>query len=922
MALEVAHCGLFRGLELASGDGDEYGDDNRIGGSTNVRPTLRQLRWPPSVSKEEKLRVTLNFLRIAGFEGLGGFLADIFEDKVYQDSSLTQQVSNFLNARSARPREHPEAILRQIYAHRQSQRWHEGCEEKPYLGLPRYALPPSKRFVTIDQGPQNSTRNAFDAWALGIVMKKIRAEAERLCELEIFQSAGTAPGWKNILSFDVGIAQEVISECAPILFSLLTTLAVNKSMAKKLDKHADNGTGNSQMKIKRDPWIISTITALMLLNSRHEQANNFQRMVGIFLYSCNANREILSLTSRVALSTSYSTSLRHLHALGKDAANTLLRFGQAIKMDGIDFLVLIDNINKLRRSWDASLLKHDQMLNGTAATLIKLEDVPDGALDQRLLAQHSAGASRSRKDLVVADLEERLDTALMRKLVCGVILKSLLKHVPALATRFRSALDAHNETHLRVHPLKVRKSEIYPMRTSNKDESTVPGIASVVNDLVEEQLGIDPNDLESRLLFLCGDLLSVDRARKLKEVCSKAPGARSCAFILALAQLFHLKWCWQKSIMSMHWWASVKGADGLACDVAVLGRGKFNHERCDFYPGHHILEDKFEAMVCHALRLQIQETHSVPENPDSKLLDVLERAFSKGGVLASCDFSDLLKMAETIYDRFCSPRSSEFASGELPRPEAKWGKPCSTYTLPSMSKSATVDAPKSNRGRKKARATNPSLECKGDQSLQNDCHFMRTTGWYLLICDGISQGDMGHVFCALDFLTFSFWGAGATNYANEMLEMACNFICEFPPELRVAIMNNYVVNPTGRPGHFQELDFLQEHFNKEIKHMFTEKAHDFGDAHIAEAIALNINGLKALRQIVAETIGVKRSGTRHAAPDKTPDINRLGAHYLLNHRLEYCARRTQPYLVPDEFSTGFDLLFDGQFDKFIERTAR
>lgn len=155
-----------------------------------------------------------------------------------------------------------------------------------------------------------------------------------------------------------------------------------------------------------------------------------------------------------------------------------------------------------------------------------------------------------------------------------------------------------------------------------------------------------------------------------------------------------------------------------------------------------------------------------------------------------------------------------------------------------------------------------------------------------------------------------------------MLEMACNFICEFPPELRVAIMNNYVVNPTGRPGHFQELDFLQEHFNKEIKHMFTEKAHDFGDAHIAEAIALNINGLKSLRQIVAETIGVKRSGTRHAAPNKTPDINRLGAHYLLNHRLEYCARRTQPYLVPDEFSAGFDILFDGQFKTFLERTAR
>ncbi|KAL1699073.1 hypothetical protein EV121DRAFT_273995 [Schizophyllum commune] len=307
---------------------------------------------------------------------IAGHKINILEDKVCQDVSVTKQVSHFLSARSTRPCEHPEAIIRQIYSHRQSQCWYNGCEEKPHLGLPRYVLPASKRFSIIPQEPQNSTQNALDAWALEIVMKQIRAEADRLCELAIVRSEGTAPHWKELFSFDVCLAQDIISQLAPSIFAMMLTLAVNKSMVKKLDKQVDKGAGGDQLRIKRNPWLISTIARL-------------------------------------------------------DTANTLLCFGQAIKIDGIDFLLLIDNINKLQRSWDCSLLIHNQMLNGTAATLIKLEDIPDGALDQRLLAQHSAKATRSRKDLVVADLEERLDTALMRKLVCGVILKSLLNHVPA-----------------------------------------------------------------------------------------------------------------------------------------------------------------------------------------------------------------------------------------------------------------------------------------------------------------------------------------------------------------------------------------------------------------------------------------------------------------------------------------------------------
>ena len=63
----------------------------------------------------------------------------------------------------------------------------------------------------------------------------------------------------------------------------------------------------------------------------------------------------------------------------------------------------------------------------------------------------------------------------------------------------------------------------------------------------------------------------------------------------------------------MHWWKELGGgAFGLTHDVHVLRRTKFNHERCDFYPAHHILEDVFDTMILHALRCVVREDNTFP----------------------------------------------------------------------------------------------------------------------------------------------------------------------------------------------------------------------------------------------------------------------------------------------------------------------
>ena len=174
----------------------------------------------------------------------------------------------------------------------------------------------------------------------------------------------------------------------------------------------------------------------------------------------------------------------------------------------------------------------------------------------------------------------------------------------------------------------------------------------------------------------------------------------------------------------------------------------------------------------------------------------------------------------------------------------------------------------------------------------------------------------------IQFLRFSFWGAGSTNYGNELFELACNFMAEFPPKLRDAILDNYLVNPSGRPGHWLELDLLQEHFNFWLKRLFNSKTTSFEAHHLSHKVALNIQGLGDLRSLVARIFNFKRSSFAHTSPNKVSDINTLGSHYRTDRTLVFVKGRDQPRLVNDEFAAGIDIVcHKGRFSEYIRSTS-
>ena len=169
-------------------------------------------------------------------------------------------------------------------------------------------------------------------------------------------------------------------------------------------------------------------------------------------------------------------------------------------------------------------------------------------------------------------------------------------------------------------------------------------------------------------------------------------------------------------------------------------------------------------------------------------------------------------------------------------------------------------------------------------------------------------------------LRFSFWGAGATNYGNELLELACQFLKEYSDGLKLAHLNNWLVNPSGVPGHWHELDLLQEHHNFWLKRLFQKKTMDFGSRFLRETIGLNLSGFGRLRARFPQIFGLNKTSGRHTPANTTNDINRLGRHYHEANILSFCPGRKQPYTVANEFADGVAKLREGQLQVFLDRT--
>ncbi|KIM45745.1 hypothetical protein M413DRAFT_24877 [Hebeloma cylindrosporum] len=922
-------------------------DDVFDGSGQRAPRTRAAIKWPQPLANEDKLLVILRCIKSLGFDSLGDFFAVLFAreggDLKYQKHRVVvASITSFLQCQSVDARAHPLAIVDAIFRHPYSQVFEHRKPVKPQFNLPRYALPPTIRMKpSAIQLYSNTTRNALLDWAMHRILERVDDEAQLL---EPSLGLVWSPAMKRKLTWDVVLGwsmkemEETVSTTAPIIFSILTTISVNKNTRKRIEpgvtptnsdsenESSDARHSGSDKGFRRDPWLATTVSILALLYLRYRFAILFPTLIGIFLFTCNANRDIYAVLGRIGITIAYTSVLGCLQSLAADSSGKLLEWGKRTELSQPGFLVLFDNVNKMQRAWQSTIGNQDEVKSGTASTLVELEDIPPRALHAQPLLE--AIRQKKRSALTVKMLQEDINWDHIEGIGAGTVLRVWIKHVPALG-RFKQRTNAlFTATHSK-HCLRLRKSKVHPMRTTDIDEATTTGTASVLFNLIVGQLGISKNWLDRWIIFVCGDQLTIDRVRKIKRYTNKGntPFQRH-DWALPIIQLWHLKWNWQKCIFRLHWWDGVgKNVFGLHHDCDMLGRGKFNPQRCDFYPAHHILEDHFEALALDSLRIICEEKTKQIHPTNLRLLGILDLYFQVGGCLEECTFEGLLKMAEQVYKRYMCNEAYEAALGFCtPALNQDSSQTPSVPRVNSNSSQVSLPAEETtqNSRRRKSQASAVAARnfSQGDQALATTVNFMRVTFWYLEICAAIAEGDIGRVFEVLKLLRFSFWGAGATNYGNELLELACNFLLEYPDDLKTAVLNNYLVNSSGLPGNWYELDLLQEHFNFWIKRLFNSKSHDFDARHLSEAVSLNISGFSTLRDRFPGLFGSKKNRYHHTDAEKQNDINKLGDHFRRDRILSFTPKRSQAYVVNDEFGAGYSILAGGRLQTFLERTSR
>ena len=157
-------------------------------------------------------------------------------------------------------------------------------------------------------------------------------------------------------------------------------------------------------------------------------------------------------------------------------------------------------------------------------------------------------------------------------------------------------------------------------------------------------------------------------------------------------------------------------------------------------------------------------------------------------------------------------------------------------------------------------------------------------------------------------MRFSFWGAGASNYGKELIDLAALFIHVFTKEEREALLNNWLVNPSGKPHGWHELDLLQEHMNYWIKVFFNRRNTTFGHGFLSDVVALNITGFSHLRTFLEHLIGISSPAGYHHKPSKVENIIMLAARHEQDDIFTFHPGRTQPFQAKDTFGIGMEKL--------------
>ncbi|KAH9901536.1 hypothetical protein C8Q73DRAFT_635931 [Cubamyces lactineus] len=701
------------------------------------------------------------------------------------------------------------------------------------------------------QNSQTGKRRVHQ-WAVNYVKRVVHTEGDSATQSKILRTS--AMNIDTTFSRDFSLANlhtRLLALC-PTMMSILEAFSTTAKQTREM----------SDISRKRKD------------NVPRSQANSYTRHVlGLYAYASGAQRQVISVLSHLGLTVSYPTlvgrgkpnmsntsvaragsaeeSTRRKTTKESAAAVGLLkRLSDACRRRSRDAALtrllayVYDNINMMFKVAEQVLGRKDSQQNGTCATAFKLfEASPEDMKTADLLGSFVDAPSLSLDDIILTRDENDALTARLTH----TILRIIVNYGGDKFARFRT--DVVSSTPATLDKIPVHETEIFPLPAMHIDESSTTGNADVLSEIFSEVgLDMDSTDFTSTIKITAGDQLSISRIRSLvANRTGHDSFGRSFLWAVCMPGLFHYKMAATHAVLESHFGSSATYDPGSLA---------FHNTRLDRKPL--VLSSLPAFRTCRDLifvSLYARVLHCLQRVSNCDDLDEYAEKVS---------FNELQTHAQAIIDQFATPARAEAQRKQRNAEKRKYARDVDA---------GTHDPPSSGLPPPKT----------GDMVFENAILFLRDALVLREFTDAIKAGDSGRVVTVLKLWALAFRGSGRIKYAYELLHLIHNLTHVWPEPLRrKIILNNWLVNPTGKDDSWVEVDLMQEHLNFWTKNVY--QAHGSNASwEWLQTISPCIDILRRLATQINEDLGA-RQGNKHTTPDLDFDIHEL-MDSLAHHRV-------------------------------------
>lgn len=651
--------------------------------------------------------------------------------------------------------------------------------------------------------------------------------------------------------------------------------------------------------------------------SRSNRASLYSLCRGVWLFAVKAHHSVFRVESRLGQSVAYSTVYEALRSMANHKMKDLQVAARA--GSGRHFIVVSDNIQVYLRQRDHRIGRENKMSKGLAGTAVEMEDISPEAFDLAELARRQALQERKTisVDMILEDIDwEHLDHAGMIQ-----FLQALIRFVPGL-TCYEKELKGRRIQLLRKNQLPPdRRTNIIPLASNSSDEILIQEFKQGILDFLSVQMDVNAENLGNQLRIFSGDGKTFDQLLRLRKYLAAEEGEfESFRWLVPLLELWHTKWTDLSRVIRAHW-----GKDTNPSALASAARiaecpTPVDLKKVDFYDGVHILNLVLDAHI-----LNCWENHFNTED--------LTSLFKKPEDLPT--FDSLVKAAYLLARRHATTQAHERAL--RPTEDNLNPPPVGSAWMRGRTEDNDVEMmeDKSEAGDQKEKNTHgddlenelPPLDLPfmtqedADITLANTTLFMRNAIWWREMCTAVAAGDTGRVWEILKIWIFTFAGSGNHFYTQYLLELYCNFKWEFSPELRQAILNNWLVNLHGKDGEWIEMDLMQEHFNFWLEDMAQHKGKDFDEPFYRSILSTNVHHFMKLKDEMEECVSLESRSKHHSAPTVNNELQALMKHFRNQEVNKYRAGRDEGFCATDDFTRGLDTLKKTKLKSYITKSC-